>query len=350
MFSWIAYTDSMREAWDDFAARSGTVYHTTGFRRILLDSFGYRCRYYAVLDEERRIRAIVPLIEGRNLTLRKVAVSLPFVNFIDIPADSDEVHRFAIDSLMKMRRDLGLSYVELRFKGTARQVPDERGWVTNGENYTFLLPLDPDEEKVLALSSGSNRNHVRKAYKSGRFDVSFDPAHLPAFHEVYVERMKQLGSPAAGVAFIRRFFECLPETVHLLSVLDSGSGKVIGGMLLLLSPGDGTLYYSIGSAQVSYNRYYINNYMYWEAVRFGIRHGMKRLDLGRSPEGSGTYTFKHQWGATPEQLLYQVYSGEGGAASPPDRRKLHLFVELWKRLPDFVTTPAGRRLIKYIMP
>ena len=38
-------------------------------------------------------------------------------------------------------------------------------------------------------------------------------------------------------------------------------------MLLLLSPGDGTLYYPYGSASVEYNRYYINNFMYWEAVR-----------------------------------------------------------------------------------
>ncbi|MCC2685611.1 MAG: hypothetical protein K0R75_2510, partial [Paenibacillaceae bacterium] len=231
------------------------------------------------MDEKRRIRAIVPLIEGRNLALRKAAVSLPFVNFVDILADSDEVHRFAIDSLTKMQRELGLGYVELRFKGTERRVPDGDGWVANGENYTFTLPLDPDEEKVLALSTGSNRNHVRKAYKSGQFDVSLDPTHLPAFYEVYVERMKQLGSPAPGIAFFRRFFECLPGAAHLLSVLDSRTGRVIGGMLLLLSPGDGMLYYPYGSAAVEYNRFYINNFMYWEAVRFGIRHAMKGLDL-----------------------------------------------------------------------
>jgi FemAB-related protein (PEP-CTERM system-associated) len=340
----------MREAWDDFAARSGTIYHTSGFRQILLDSFGYKCRYHAVLDEGRRIHAIVPMIEGRNLALRKVTVSLPFVNFMDIPADSDEAHRFAVDRITGMQRELGLGYVELRVKESGRPIPDRRGWESNGENYTFSLPLDPDEDKVLALSAGSNRNHVRKAYKSGQFNVSFDPSHLPAFYEVYAERMKQLGSPAPGIAFFRRFFDYLPEAAHLLSVLDSGSGKVIGGMLLLLSPGDGTLYYPYGSASVDYNRYYINNFMYWEAVRFGIRHGMKQLDLGRSPAGSGTYKFKQQWGAAPEQLIYQVYSGENGTASPPDKRKLHLFVELWKRLPDFVTTAAGKRLMKYIMP
>jgi hypothetical protein len=63
----------------------------------------------------------------------------------------------------------------------------------------------------------------------------------------------------------------------------------------------------------------LNNFMYWEAVRFGIRSGMKYLDLGRSPTGSSHYKSKEKWGAKPQQLTYLVYSG-GAAEQGPARQ------------------------------
>jgi hypothetical protein len=90
--------------------------------------------------------------------------------------------------------------------------------------------------------------------------------------------------------------------------------------------------------------------MYWEAVRFGIRNGFKYLDLGRSPAGSGTYKYKEQWGAKAERLAYLVYDGGGRAGGPPDRERLRLFVELWKKAPRFITDPVGKKLIKYVWP
>ena len=90
--------------------------------------------------------------------------------------------------------------------------------------------------------------------------------------------------------------------------------------------------------------------MYWEAVRFGIRQGMKHMDFGRSQTGSGTYKYKQQWGATAEQLKYLVYDGGKASSGSPDKEKLHVCVELWKQMPRFITDPVGKLLIKYIMP
>ena len=121
-------------------------------------------------------------------------------------------------------------------------------------------------------------------------------------------------------------------------------------MLLLTSPGNSTLYYPYGANLVEYNHRYLNNFMYWEAVRFGIRQGLKFLDLGRSPAESGTYQFKQQWGAKPVPLQYLYSQGETGGSGPSDRDRLRFFIELWKKTPDFITEPVGRRLIRYVMP
>ena len=347
MYSCLAYTDALKDEWDQFAQTKGTVFHTSAFRQILLDSFGYQCLYHAIINEDRRICAILPLVAGRSLAMKKVGVSLPFVNYTDVCADGEDARSFAMEALKDIKEQYKLSYVELRFKD---QDNEQSGWHRNMQHHTFVLPLTGDEENVLALSSRSNRNHVRKAYKNNWFTVSFDRGYLDRFYKVYVKRMKQLGSPAPDISFFRRFFEQLPDHAVLLSVLDQQTGEVVGGMLLVKSPGNSTLYYPYGANLIEYNSKYLNNFMYWEAVRFGIRSGLNYLDLGRSQTGSGTYKYKEQWGAKPEQLKYLVYNGSTQAAGAPDKQSLHLFVELWKVIPSFVTDHAGKRLMKYILP
>lgn len=347
MFRCVAYTDSMQEAWDRLAWSEGTVYHTTAFRQILLRSFGYRCRYHAVVDREDRIRALLPLVGGRNLGLKQAGVSLPFINYCDIVSDSEEAFRFGLESLAELKERLRMGYIELRFK---ERSPDLPGWTENLAHYTFVLPLSEDEEQVLVRSSGSNRNHVRKVYKNDWFETSFDTGHLDAFYNVYVRRMKQLGSPAPSIRYFRQFFECLPDHAALLTVLDKATRNVVGGMLLVKSPGNSTVYYPYGANLIEYNGKYLNNFMYWEAVRFGIRSGMRYLDLGRSQAGSGTYKYKLQWGAEPVQLSYRTYDGGSSVSGTPDKDRLRLFIELWKVAPGFITAPVGERLIKYLMP
>lgn len=347
MYRCVAYTESLKQEWDLFALSHGTVFHTSAIRQILISSFGYRCGYHAILDSQDRICAIIPLVVSRNLGLKKAGVSLPFVNYTDICADGEESYRFTTDSIPALKNKYGLDYIELRLKD---QSLDSSSWSLNLHHHTFVLPLSDDEEKVLSLSTSSNRNHVRKAYKNDWFTVSFDQDHLDAFYKVYVKRMKQLGSPAPDIRFFKSFFENLSENAFLLTVHDKHTGDVIGGMLLLTSPGNSTIYYPYGANLVEYNSKYLNNFMYWEAVRFGIRNGMKYLDLGRSQTESGTYKFKQQWGAKPVQLKYLVYHGGSEGFDPPDRQSLNFFIELWKVIPSFITDRVGKQLIKYLLP
>ena len=344
----VPYAPGMQEAWDRFALSHGTIFHSTAFRRILLESFDYQCGYRAFVDEQSgEFKALLPLVMGRNLGLKRVAVSLPFVNHLDVCAVDEESCKFVLNAVTDLQQKMHLKSVELRLKN---QDLNLQGWQPHLQNFTFVLPLLDSEEATLAQASASCRNHVRKTYKNEWFEVSFDPGRLPDFYPVYVRRMKQLGSPAPSKGFFERFFRYLPENAVLLTVLDKADGRVVGGMLLLKDPANATLYYPFGANLVEYNHQYLNNFMYWEAVRFGIRQGMKFLDLGRSPDGSGTYQYKLQWGARPEQLKYLYHGNGGGKIGPPDREQLGFLIELWKGLPVFITGPVGKKLIRYVMP
>ncbi len=351
MSACVPYTEALRDGWDELALTRGTIYHTTAFRRILADSFGYIPADHAILDGAGRVVALIPLVIGRNLRLQRAGVSLPFVNHTDLCAVSADARAAAVAALPGIAAVHRLDYLELRLTDEDGTVaPDGPGWAVSRANYTFRLPLVGGEDAVLALSTSGNRNHIRKAAKSGLFAVSLDPGNLNGFYRVYHKRMKELGSPAPAIRFFESFFTRLPGHTTLLTVLDRASGAVVGGMLLLASPGDRTLYYPYGATLVEYNSRYLGNFMYWEAARYAIAQGFDYLDLGRSPAGSGTYRFKKQWGARPVRLAYFTYSPTGGPAGPPDRGRLGPLVALWRAAPSFVTDFAGPRLIKYLLP
>lgn len=348
MLRCVPYTTELQMAWDQLAAEKGSVFHSMAFRQILTGAFGYRCAYHALMDDTGGVQALLPLVIGRTLTGKKAGASLPFINHLDICARDDDARRQGLASLLALQEQYGLDYLELRFK--EQRPPVAAGTRVLTHHFTFELPLVGTEEELLALSTGSNRNHVRKVYRNDWFQVSFEREYLPAFYQVYCRRMRELGSPAPHRRFFELFFQYLPENAHLLTVLDNATKQVVGGMLLVASPSDGTLYYPYGANLVAYNHQYLNNFMYWEAVRFGRRQGLKRLDLGRSQFDSGTYRYKAQWGATPKPLHYWLYDGGAGTASPPDKEKLGLLIELWKAMPQAVTDWVGPRLISHLLP
>ncbi|MDR7867366.1 MAG: GNAT family N-acetyltransferase [Sporomusaceae bacterium] len=351
MLTCVPYTEALKSGWDELALARGTIYHTTAFRRILADSFGYTPADHAILDADGNIAALIPLVIGRNLRLRRAGVSLPFANHADLCATSEDARNAAFAALPDIAAAHRLAYLEVRLtEEDGRPAPAAPGWTANRANYTFRLPLAGGEAQVLALSTSGNRNHIRKAVKHDLFAVSFDPGNLEGFYRVYCKRMKELGSPAPAIRFFESFFRLLPGHATLLTVLDRAGGAVVGGMLLLASPGDNTLYYPYGATLVEYNSRYLGNFMYWEAVKFAIASGFGHLDLGRSPAGSGTYRYKEQWGARSVRLAYLTYSPSGVPAGPPDRGRLGPLVELWRAAPAFVTDVAGPRLIGYLLP
>lgn len=345
MYKLVEYKEEYRKHWNRFAQTHGTVFHRIEWKEVLEETFGYKSHYLMVMDSTGAIAGLIPIISGRDLSLKKAGFSLPFVNYLDICCIDEEAYRFIIEQMHPLLNGLKLNYIELRLKDT--HIHDDMVTL-NDHNYTFILSLEGDEEKVLSLSKSDNRNHTRKAYKNNWFTVSFAPEKLKDFYLVYRKTVKRLGSPAYPYKFFSGFMEKMGQEVTLLTVIDNESEQVVGGMFLFTC-GD-TVYYPWGGALPEFNRKYVNNFMYWEAAKFGMKNGYKYLDLGRSPLDSGTYKFKQQWGAVPVQLRYYRYSRNPKDAKAVSAEDVGPIINLWKKMPNFVTDPVGRILIKYVMP
>ena len=75
-----------------------------------------------------------------------------------------------------------------------------------------------------------------------------------------------------------------------------------------------------------------NDFMYWEVMRLAAAKGCRLFDFGRSKAGTGAFSFKKNWGFTP-QPLYHRFRLKPGADVPdhnPLNPKYRLFIAAWK--------------------
>jgi serine/alanine adding enzyme len=89
-------------------------------------------------------------------------------------------------------------------------------------------------------------------------------------------------------------------------------------------------------------------FLYWNILTFAAEQGYEFLDFGRSSRGSGTYEFKMQWGAVPNQLHWGYWLNR--RASLPGARPVGMQVtsRMWRRLPVSLTNVLGPKLVGHI--
>ena len=91
-----------------------------------------------------------------------------------------------------------------------------------------------------------------------------------------------------------------------------------------------------------------NVFMFWEVMRRACERGYRLFDFGRSKIGTGSYTFKRNWGFEPTPLYYQYKLADGQKI--PDQNPLNpkyqLLIATWKRLPLSVANVLGPPIVK----
>jgi FemAB-related protein (PEP-CTERM system-associated) len=210
----------------------------------------------------------------------------------------------------------------------------------------MVLSLQPTAEAQWDALDRKLRNQVRKAEKSGLTTRVGGAELLPAFYDVLARNMRDLGSPVHSKNFFKAILETFPDRSRLFCV-SLGSTPIAASFVLWH---DDRLEVPWASALRSYNPLCPNVLLYWEMLKFGIERRFARFDFGRSTPLEGTYQFKKQWGAEPQQLYWEYWLAPG--RSLPDRSpknpKFGKAIAVWRRLPVMVTRAIGPSIVRNI--
>jgi FemAB-related protein (PEP-CTERM system-associated) len=207
---------------------------------------------------------------------------------------------------------------------------------------TFSGPLSADDKENLLAIPRKQRAVVRKTLESNL--VSEVPDGVDDVFRVYGESVRNLGTPV----FAKRYFAALRKAfgTDCDVVVVKDDGVPVSAVLNFYHKDTVLPYYGGGTANARRNG--ANDFLYWEVMRRAAIRGYRRFDFGRSKAGTGAFSFKKNWGFSPEWLEYEFHflPGETMPDKNPLNPKYSLFIETWKKLPLPVANLIGPWIIR----
>jgi FemAB-related protein (PEP-CTERM system-associated) len=345
-FEIVELANARREAeWQTYieGAPHASLYHALEWREVLQRTFGHRS-WYLMAQDNGRTRGVLPLVEMKSSLFGHFFVSLPFLDYGGILADTPECEAALATAAADLAAKRGAHHIELRQSFAAARCA-EAGWKLRQHKAALVIPLNVDPDTRWAGLSSRLRGKVRKAEKSGATFSIGTAEELDDFYRVFGLNMRDLGTPVYSPAFFENVLRFAKDATVLLVRRE---GWPAAGAIAVRR-GDRVELPWICS-DYSQSSFSVNEYLYWNAIRWAFNSGARELDLGRCSIDGGTYRFKMQW--TPEvRPLFWYYWLAPGNELPElsaNNPKYALAVRCWKKMPLALANRVGPWIVRNI--
>lgn len=327
------------DRWDDFVARcpEATFFHRAGWQEVVSSVFGHPT-YFLYAERDGTIEGVLPLAHVKSFLFGNALVSLPFAVYGGVAADSHEAAEALETEAQMIATRLGVDHLELRNFNQRHA-----DWPTQDLYVCFRKVIDPDVEANMLAIPRKQRAMVRKGIKNGlHSEVDND---VERFFPLYADNVLRHGTPAMPRRYFRKLLEVFGEDCDVLTVVDT-QGRPISSVLNFYFR-DEVLPYYAGDDETARDLAG-NDFKYWELMRRSCERGIRVFDYGRSKKGTGSYSFKKNWGFEPKPLYYEyrLYRRENIPQNNPSNAKYRLFIEAWRRLPVGMANWLGPFIVR----
>lgn len=311
--------------WDVYVEQhaESTFFHKAGWKTVLEKAFGHQC-YYLLAEQAGKICGVLPLGRVKSLLFGDALISTPFCVYGGVVADNDKVARALESKACELADALQVDYLELRNK--QQRHPE---WPNKDMYVYFRRRIEVDEEKNLAAIPRKQRAVVRKAIK-GSLDVSTDK-NLEDLYFAYSSSVRNLGTPVFSKKYFVTLLDVFKDEAGITTI--QKDNETISSVLSFYFKDEVLPYYGGGTEKARGLK--ANDFMYWSLLKKSGEQGLNFFDYGRSKQGAGSYSFKKNWGFTPEPLCYEYYLVKSKSVPEvnPNNPKYKFFIDIWRRLP-----------------
>ena len=320
--------------------RYATPYHFSCWRKIISELFHHDDLSLVAVNQNNRIQGYIPLIRMQSYLFGDFCVSMPYFNYGGPLAENSRIESKLIEAAIETARNIGSEHVEIR------ELIPRKNLVSKQEKVSMVLSL-PKTSQELSSKLGTKLRAQIKRSKQYAPEVKIGKLELiDDFYKVFSINMRDLGTPVYSKIFFQRVIESWYEKSYIVVVyIDNqpvSAALLLGFRELLEIPW--------ASALKKTNKIGINMFMYWNILCHAIDNGYDFFDFGRSSKDSGTYKFKKQWGAVPQQNYWNYWLPEGHEMPQinPNNTKYKLLISTWKKLPVFIANTIGPPIVKNI--
>jgi FemAB-related protein (PEP-CTERM system-associated) len=372
------YTTSDKKSWDEYVLQhpDGTLFHLTSWKEVIEQTFRHKSFYllatnggniprgesnfnkqssdnelsaknyepstksYGLGCDSTQIVGIFPLFRIKSLFFGNYLTSIPFAETGGVLADSEKVAKNLLDRAIKLSKDNGCDYLELRNKRQFSELPCKSLY------YNFRREIFEDPDQNLKAIPRKARRMVRQGEKFG-LTSEIGNHLLTEFYEILARSYHKLGTPIFPLKFFKNFIKTFKNEARILLIRNKDNTPIASVLTFFYK--DQVLPYYAGSL-FEYRKLAPNDFMYWELMQYGCEKGYKIFDFGRSKLDTGSFNFKRHWGFEPVQLAYQYYLNrineipDQSPANPKYQKK----IELWRKLPFSLTKIFGPPIARYL--
>ena len=325
--------------WDEFVFRcpEATFFHRAGWQHIVEGIFGHRAHFLYV-ERAGHIEGVLPLAHVKSLLFGKALVALPFAVYGGVAAATPEAVAVLEQEAQALGERLGVTYLELR-----NVAPRHTEWPTQDVYVTFRKEILADADANMLAIPRKQRAMVRKAFKHGL--TSELDENVDRFFELFADNVHRHGTPALPKRYFAALQQVFGRDCEVLTVVDADRRPLSSVLSFYFR--DEVLPYYAGD-DIAARELAANDFKYWELMRRACARGLKVFDYGRSKRGTGTYSFKKNWGFEPQPLHYEyrLYHGDAIPQNNPTNPKYRTFIALWQRLPIGLANRLGPLIVR----
>src|SRR3990170_7694682 len=110
------FREEDRSRWDEYVGRSAVAacYHLAGWKDVIEKSFGHSAYYLLSESSDGETNGILPLIHLKSLLFGNFMISLPYLNYGGICADSDEIENRLFEEAISLADEKRAHHIEFR--------------------------------------------------------------------------------------------------------------------------------------------------------------------------------------------------------------------------------------------
>lgn len=325
--------------WDKFVEGHpfGLIYHLSGWKRLIENSFKHMKGHYFVINGDNEIKAALPVFEVRSWLIGDRLVSIPFATLCD-PLVSDKNEFTDLFGAVKaLSKELRSSYVEIRTLNSAGLISGES--LGKKSYLCHFLRLDRDLAAIEKKFHPSLRQRIRKLGKSGlKLRVADNENDLFLFYKLNLMTRKRLGLPAQPYRFFKTLWsEFYPEKLRLL-IAEFENITIAGVLLFLFRDRVSAEFTATDWKFIKTNPVH---FLYWETINWARSEGYSVFDLGRTEKGNlGLMSFKDSWGTEIIELP-QFFYPAGNKLEIKNSLAHKMITNVFRRSPDFAAQILG---------
>ena len=316
----------------------GTFFHKAGWQTVIENAFGHQT-YFLFIEENGEITGLLPMVKVSSFLFGNALVSTPFCVYGGAIANDDKTLDVLYSKAGSMAKELKVSYFETRnFKKKYGDWPEKNLYVT----FRKKISSDPDEN--MAAIPRKQRAMVRKGIKAGlRTEITED---IDLFYYIYSLSVRNHGTPVFSKNYFRLLKKEFKDDCEIRVIYKDR--QPVSTVMTFYFRKEVLPYYGGGTLEARKCKAF--DYMYWEVMKDACQKGYQIFDYGRSKKGTGSYSFKKNWGFVPEPLPYQycLINTDELPDINPLNPKYRIFIKLWKKMPLSLCNSIGPYISKYL--